>query len=48
MTPLACPGGLVVLDGDKLSIIHETRDSNEWIRVACYSPDGQVGATNRV
>lgn len=35
-------GGFVVLDADKLSVLHEARDAAEWIRVARFTPDGQT------
>mmetsp|Transcript_11841 Transcript_11841/g.21676 ORF Transcript_11841/g.21676 Transcript_11841/m.21676 type:complete len:2327 (-) Transcript_11841:669-7649(-) len=33
-------GGVLILDGTSLKLVHETRDAREWIVDAKYSPDG--------
>ncbi|CAK9107654.1 Echinoderm microtubule-associated protein-like 6 (EMAP-6) (Echinoderm microtubule-associated protein-like 5-like) [Durusdinium trenchii] len=35
-------GVVMVLDGNTLDLLHETRDSKEWIADAKYSPDGET------
>jgi len=35
-------GGFVVLDSERLSIIHEGKDANEWVCMAKYTPDGSI------